>query len=320
MKCPQCQQENPLRVKFCLECGVGLSASSELRKEKGVRGSRRKAFGSRVPDIEKRLAEALKREAEALDRQTATAEILRVISSSPTDIQPVLSAVAESAARLCHAYDVTVFRVEGDVLRLVAHHGPVPATPELMLPVNRGTIGGRTILEARTIQVADAQVDDGEYPLAVTYARQFGHRTLLSVPLTREGVALGVIQLRRTEAEPFTDTQIALLQTFADQAVIAIENVRLFTELQARNRDLTATSEILQVISRSPPDAQPIFTAIARSARRLCDADSCSVFTYGGDLIHLRVVVPDGWPHADDLRRSFPTAPTHNFAAGACHP
>src|SRR5262249_36073128 len=180
---------------------------------------------------------------EALGRETAKGAILGVISRSPTAIEPVLSAVAESAARLCHAYDVTVFRVEGDVLRLVAHHGPVPATPELMLPVNQGTIGGRTVIEVRTIQVADAQADDGEFPLAVPFARQFGHRTLLSVPLIREGGAVGVIQLRRTEVAPFTDQQIALLQTFADQAVIAIENVRLFTELQARNCDLTDSVE-----------------------------------------------------------------------------
>src|SRR5262249_34546801 len=175
-----------------------------------------KTESSRVRDLEKRLAKALgqlqmrdRELAEALGRETATGEILGVISCSPTDIQPVLSAVAESAARLCRAYDVTVFKVEGDVLRLVAHHGPVPATPQLVLPVSRGTVGGRTVLEARTIQVADAQVDDGEFPLAVPFARQFGHRTLLSVPLMREGVAIGVIQLRRTEVELFTDTQIA---------------------------------------------------------------------------------------------------------------
>src|SRR5262249_56478752 len=112
------------------------------------------------------------------------------------------------------AEDGPVFRVEGDVLRVVAHPGPVPAPPELVLPVNRGTVGGRTVVEARTIQVADAQADDGEFPLAVPFARQFGHRTLLSVPLIREGVAVGVIQLRRTEVELFTDQQIALLQTF----------------------------------------------------------------------------------------------------------
>jgi two-component system, NtrC family, sensor kinase len=276
---------------------MGRRAKPAKGKAEARRSSARKSpkdDAATIRNLEKRLAKALgqlqmrdRELAEALGRETATGEILGVISRSPTDIQPVLSAVAESAARLCRAYDVTVFRVEGDVLRLVAHHGPVPATPQLVLPVSRGTVGGRTVLEARTIQVADAQVDDGEFPLAVPFARQFGHRTLLSVPLMREGVAIGVIQLRRTEVELFTDTQIALLQTFADQAVIAIENVRLFKELEARNRDLTetldqqtATGEILRVIASSPTDAQPVFETIIRSAVGLCDARRGNVFRF----------------------------------------
>jgi signal transduction histidine kinase len=218
--------------------------------------------------------------------------------------------VVASAAHLCHAPDVTVFTVEGDVLRLVAHHGPVPATPELMLPVNRGTIGGRTIIEARTIQVADAQADDGEFPLAVPFARQLGHHTLLSVPLMREGVAIGVIQLRRTEIELFTDTQIALLQTFASQAVIAIENVRLFTELQASNNDLTrtlgqqsATSEILRVISTSPTDAHPVFEAIIENAVRLLGGFSGVVTRRVGDELHLAALTSTN-PSGDAAQRA----------------
>src|SRR5262249_22416896 len=133
---------------------------------------------------------------EALGRETATSDILGVISRSPTDIEPVLSAVAESAARLCHAYDATVFRLEGGLLRLAAHHGPVTARPTL--PVSRETLGGRSILEARPVQVADALIDDREFPGISRFAREHGHRTLLSVPLVREGVPIGAIQLRRT--------------------------------------------------------------------------------------------------------------------------
>ena len=240
-----------------------------------------------------RELEARNRElTEVLGRETATGAILGVISRSPTDIEPVLSAVAESAARLCHAYDATVFRLEGDVLRLVAHHGPVVARSTL--PVNRDTVGGRSILEARPIQVPDAQAEASEFPEAAIAAREIGHRTLLSVPLLREGVPIGAIQLRRTEVEPFTNMQIALLQTFADQAVIAIENVRLFTELEARNQDLTdsltqqtVTAEILRVISSSPTDIQPVLEAITENAARLCDAIDTAIFLEDGEELRL---------------------------------
>jgi two-component system, NtrC family, sensor kinase len=165
---------------------------------------------------------------EALEQQTATSEILRVISSSPTDLQPVLDAMAESAACLCTAYDASILRLDGDVLRLVAHHGPIPSPLGLAVPAIRGTVTGRTVLDRQTVQVADVQAEAEEFPEGSTFARELGHRTILSVPLLREGVAIGAIGLRRAEVQPFTDKQIALLQTFADQAVIAIENVRLF--------------------------------------------------------------------------------------------
>ncbi len=232
----------------------------------------------------------------ALEQQTATAEILRVISSSPTDIQPVLDTVAESASRLCEAYDATIFRREGDRLLLVAHHGPIPFGPvgDFSLALVPGTANGRAVLDARPIHVADLQAEVDEYPEGSETARQFGHRAALNVPLMREGVAIGSISLRRTEAQLFTERQVALLQTFADQAVIAIENVRLFTELAARNRDLTdaldretATAEILRAISQAQSDVQPVFEVIADSAMRLFGAWSASVFRYDDDLIRL---------------------------------
>ncbi len=231
---------------------------------------------------------------EALEQQTATGEILRAISSSPTDLQPVLDTVARSAARFCGAYDVCIFRLDGDHLRLDAHHGPVAQPDGFLLPVN-GTVGGRTVLERRVIHVADLPAETAEFPEAAANARRLGFRTILSVPLVREGVAIGAIQLRRPESVPFTDKQVSLLQTFADQAVIAIENVRLFKELEARNRELrvsleqqTATSELLKVIGRSTLDLQPIFETLAENAITLCAAERALIYRFDGQV--LRVV------------------------------
>jgi signal transduction histidine kinase len=219
---------------------------------------------------------------EALEQQTATAEILRVISSSPTDVQPVFDAIARGAARLCEAVDVVVLRVDGDVLRLVAHHGPMPAGD---VPLQRGTVAGRTVLERRVIHLEDLQAEQDEFPEGSAIARRRGHRATLSVPLLREDVALGSIQVRRTELRPFSDKHIRLLETFASQAVIAIENVRLFRALERRNAELTealeqqtATAEILHVISSSPTDLAPVFGTILAKACALCDAELAAVF------------------------------------------
>ena len=170
--------------------------------------------------------------AETAAQQAATSEILRVIASSPTDIQPVLDAVAESAARLCDATDTLIDRVDGDVLEHIAAYGPMRMA-ERRRPITRGTPAGRAVMDCQTIHIHDVvPLLDTEYPDAKVRQKITGTRTVLVAPLIREDVAIGTIQIRRPEVRPFSEKQIALLQTFADQAVIAIENVRLFKEIQ----------------------------------------------------------------------------------------
>src|SRR5262249_44276572 len=225
---------------------------------------------------------------EALERQTATAEILHVISSSPTDVEPVFRAMAASAVRLCRADDAAIFQIETGGLRLVAHEGSVPLGPvgQFTVPLVRGSLTGRVTLESRTIQIADHQVEEVEYPEGTVIARRYGVRTMLGVPLLRAGAAVGVIALRRTEVRPFTDRQVELLKTFADQAVIAIENTRLFNETKEALDRQTATSDILGVISSAHTDAQPVFDTIVQSAVRLCKATHAAVFVTDGPMLH----------------------------------
>ena len=238
---------------------------------------------------------------EALEQQTATSEILRVIASSPTDLQPVLNAIAENATRLCDAKDVSIGLVEGDVLKVVASYGMMARWwPDEGVPINRGSVTGRTIVDRQPIHVHDlASESDEEFPLGKIYQKRGGHRTNLGIPLLREGVPIGVIAIRRMEVRPFSDKQIALLETFADQAVIAIENVRLFQELTESLEQQTATSEILGVIASSPTDIQPVLNTVAINAARLCEATDAQI----------RLVEGDG----TRLVASFGTAPAPQF-------
>jgi GAF domain-containing protein len=230
---------------------------------------------------------------EALTYQTGSSNILRVIASSPTDVKPVLKAIVESACELCDAYDALLRLKNGDHLDFSAHHGPIPVDED-SLPINRNWTGGVAVLDQKPVHIHDLLSSEGDpFPGARERARRYGHRAILTVPLLREGESIGAIMLRRNEVMPFTDKQIALLQTFADQAVIAIGNVRLFEEVQARTRDLTeslqqqtATADLLKVIASSPTDVEPVLQAIVESACAFCNAYDAGVLLKIGNDLH----------------------------------
>src|SRR5499433_3986334 len=181
---------------------------------------------------------------ELLERETATGDILRMIASSPTDLQSVLDMITERAAKLCDAADAVMWRVDGEVRRHVAHFGSIPTASALGegRVSDRGTVPGRAIADRQTIHVHDLRAAETEFPGAKTRGIALGVRTVLSTPLLREGTPIGVIHIRRREVHPFSDRQIKVLETFADQAVIEIENARLFQELTHKTADLEITN------------------------------------------------------------------------------
>ena len=271
-----------------------------------------------------RLSEALEARnadlSEALEQQTATAEILGVISSSPTDVQPVLDAVAEYSSRLCGAMFSSVYRFDGELIHMEAHHNYPPLALQRsreFFPTrpHRQLFTGRAILERRFVHVPDVE-RDSEFA-GHDFSDEVGFRSVLSVPMLKDGNPIGAITVWRAEVGAIADRQIALLQTFADQAVIAIENVRLFTELEARNREVTealeqqtATSEILQVISSSPTDLQPVFDIIAESAVKLCGAEVGLVTRFDGELVSIGAVYGTSQAGLDAMRRVYPMPPS----------
>ena len=316
-----------------------------------VTKKKKSPYANEVSELKKKLQrvteqlEYRERElVEATEQQAATSETLRVISSSPNGLQSVLDRVAESAARLCDTNDAAIFCVEEGMLRLVARFGSFPVSSSIgLIPANRDTVTGRAMVERQTIHVHDLQARLDEFPESTirlaalerttvhiadllsdpTFApkprelyEKEDVRTVLSVPMLREDKLIGVITTWRREVRPFSDKQVALVKTFADQAVIAIDNVRLFQELERKTADLensnyelretlkqqTATSEILGLIASSPTDIQPVLNAMAINAARLCDATDAQIRLVEGD--GTRLVASFGTGSAPDFSRN----------------
>jgi GAF domain-containing protein/sensor histidine kinase YesM len=246
---------------------------------------------------------------EALVYQTGSGNILKVIASSPTDVRPVLKAIVDSACEICEALDAAVLLRDGNDLRFSEHHGSIPIGLEKW-PINRTWTAGRAFLDQKPVHVHDLRSSEGdEFPDGRELSLRMGHRSILSVPLLRENESIGAIVLRRAEVQPFSDKQIALLQTFADQAVIAIGNVRLFEEVQERTKELseslqfqTATSEVLKVISRSPDALQPVLDVIVKISQELCNSDASTIFLLRDGKFHVTAVAGITPVHLDTLR------------------
>ena len=253
-------------------------------------------------EVQKRTEEL----SESLEQQTATSEVLSVISSSVTDAQPVFDMIADSAAKLCEAQFCFVYRFDGELLHFVAHRSVTPEVLELNrraypAPPTRNSVASRAILERRIVQVPDVSADP-EYGLA-EMAAIAGYRSAVAVPIMRDGVPVGCIAVTRAQVGLLPDRQIDLLKTFADQAVIAIENTRLFEAEQHRTAELsealdqqTATSEVLKVISSSPGELEPVFNTMLENAVRICGANFGHLWLREGDS--LRIGATHGAPES----------------------
>ncbi len=241
-------------------------------------------------------------------------EILRLISDSPSNVTAVLQSVAEQAAQICQAQYVDIFIVENDNLRNLAWFGKIKRT--LAFPLDRSSVSGRSVCDMRPVSVDDMQNAGDEFARGREVARKGGHRTIVGVPLIREGRALGTIVVSRTEIRPFERQHIDLLTNFATQAVIAIENARLLNELRESLQQQTATAEVLQVISGSPGELQPVFEAMLQNATRLCEANCGTLALHEGN--DFRNVAMHGVPIAfrDERQRQpiFHPGPGHHLA------
>jgi signal transduction histidine kinase len=285
MRCPRCEQQNPSQATFCLKCGTPLRESSERSAP---------SYG----DIQRSLVEAR-------EQRTATSEILRVISRSRNDVQRVFETILATAISLLRGYSGVVTRVVGTQIQLgtfssLDEAGDTTVRAIFPHPLQSPGPFAEALRARAPINFADAAIDPRGPELIQASARARGFHSWVIVPMVRDDDAVGTISVTRREPGGFTDEEIALLQTFADHAVIAIDNVRVFQELEQKNEALTqahaqvtdaldrqtATSEILRAISTSPTDLQPVFETIVRSAVRLCGASHGGVYRVDGELVH----------------------------------
>jgi GAF domain-containing protein len=299
MQCPKCNAQVPANRKFCPICKARLKPSepTSAAMKRSAGQTRRAATASPDPAIlaaeNARLLEDVQSKQqelqEALEYQAATSDVLGVISRTPTELQPVLAEICNTACRLCETNDAAALLRDGDWLRLGCVRGPIGADAEKW-PIGRGFVMGRAVLDREVVHVHDLRAVPDEYPEGYENSLKLGHRTIIAIPLIRKGEAVGVLALRRPEVRPFSEKQINLLRTFADQAVIAIENTRLFEAEQARTSELTealeyqtATSEVLSVISSSPGELEPVFQTMLANATRLCEAKFGIMWLREGD-------------------------------------
>ena len=323
-----------------LRVGESIGAITVARREAGPFTDKQIALLQTFADqavIAIENVRLFKETKEALERQEATGEILNVIASSPTDIQPVFEAIADRAMRLLAAWSSSVWRYEDDLIRLVAPRGGLPGSSEIFMEQRQpgdpahDSPASQTVLTRTVFHSTDVEADPSWGPRFRAEARMRGFRSIVAVPMLSGSGAAGVVAVTRADVGGFTPAEIALLQAFADQAVIAIENVRLFTELQEKNQALTqahaqvtesldqqtATAEILRVISQSPTDIQPVFDAIASTAVRLCESNYGVVHRFDGTNIGLPVAMCNVTDEQMALyRRIFPLAASLDNALG----
>jgi two-component system, NtrC family, sensor kinase len=307
MRCPRCQHENAPTMKFCGECGNPCNGVSPTAQ----------SYADLRDEVES-LRRAL---TESLEQQTATAEILGAMAASPPDLQRVLDTIARNAARVCEGLHAVVFRFDGTLIRLAAHHSLSPARLDALTQQYPKGLDAEDSLVARAVRsrLVVHSPDIPNDPAAPAWVREVsraeGFGSLVIVPMVHEKSSLGTLNVTRPEGA-FTERQIQLLRTFADQAVIAIENVRLFNETKEALEQQTATSEILRVIASSPTDIQPVFDTIAERVMRLCDAAQGVVTTFDGEVVHIAALANFNARGIEAMRKAFPRRPSRGFAIG----